>query len=163
MPARPLAPYPRYFPPGTRKYYWVTSIANQAAPTRAELNAGTDITGQVASVTGFVLQVNVSDVTPLGSSTVLWLNTTTDPSSFGTNEIILYASQNSIDDARLVMPAGSAGFLVFLFEGDITGQLCEVWPANVNEMYFEQATDTPGEIHFEFTITGAPSQNVTIP
>lgn len=163
MPAVPLPSYPRYFPPGTRKYYWVTSIANQASPTRAELNAGLDITGQIASITGFVLQMNVADVTPLGSSTVIWLNTTTDPSSFGSNEIILYASQNSNDDARLLMPAGSTGFLVFLFEGDQTNDYCEVWPANVNEMYFEQGTDNPGQIHFEFTITGQPSQNVLIP
>ena len=160
MPATPLFPYTRYFPPGTRKYYWVTAIANPAAPARAELNAGTDLTGQVAVVNGFTLQRATADVTPLGSSFTVLLNTTLDAGS--TSELILYASADS-HDARLLMPAGSTGFVVLLPEGDIPGQYCEVWPANVNAMFFEPATETPGEIHFQYTITAAPSQNVLIP
>ena len=160
MPATPLPAYTRYFPPGTRKYYWVTSIANQAAPTRAELNAGIDLSGQVAAVTGFALTSNTSDVTPLGSQFIILINTTLNAS--GTNEIILYASADS-HDARLIMPIGTTGFLVLPAEGDISGQYCEVWPANVNAMFFEPATETPGEIHFQFTITAQPSQNVPIP
>ena len=157
----PLSPTTRYFPPGTRKYYWVPSIATPSAPTRAELNAGTDLTAEVAAVNGFALWPNTVDVTPLGSQAVIWQTSTIDPNG-STNELILYASGNS-NDARLLMPIGTTGFLVFLPEGDISGQLCEVWPANVYVMYFEPATDTPGEIHFQYLVTAMPSQNVTIP
>jgi hypothetical protein len=161
MPAPPLAAYTRYIPPGTRKYYWVASIANPAAPTRAELNAGTDLSGQVAAVSGFALQKTTADVTPLGSQFTVLLDTILDANA-GTNEIILYASASSLD-ARTLMPIGAAGFLVHFPEGDITGQLCEVWPASVNAMFFDPSVDAPGEIHFQYTITAAPAQNVTIP
>lgn len=161
MPATPLPSYTRYFPPGTRQYYWVTSIANPAAPTRAELNAGTDLTGQIAAVNGFTPLANLVDVTPIGSQFINWLTTTVDPGSGG-NEIILFAAANG-NDARLVMPPGTTGFLVILPEGDVTGQYCEVWPAKVNVMYIDPAMETPGQIHFEYTITSGPSQNVTIP
>jgi hypothetical protein len=161
MPAVPLSPYPRYFPPGNRKYYWLTAVANPAAPTRAELNAGTDLSGQIAAISGFGPVMTRSDVTPLGSAVVVVLNTIVDVNS-GTNELLIYASADS-HDVRLLMPPGSAGFVVLLPEGDISGQYCEVWPANVNAMFFEPATETPGEIHFQFTITGMPAQNVLIP
>jgi hypothetical protein len=30
-------------------------------------------------------------------------------------------------------------------------------------MFFDPSVDAPGEIHFQYTITSAPAQNVTIP
>ena len=161
MPPTALPKITRYWPQGKRKYYWVTSIATQSAPTRTELNAGTDLTPQIANVSGFTLTADVIDVTPLGSQVMILVNSTLE-TAYVTNEILFYAASNS-SDARSVLPIGTTGFLVFLYEGDVTGQLCEVWPANVNSMYFEQDAKTPGEIHIQFTITAPPSQNVTIP
>ena len=40
MPPSPLTATLRYIPPGTRRIYWVTTIANYLSPTRGELNAG---------------------------------------------------------------------------------------------------------------------------
>lgn len=163
MPATPLTPTTRYLPPGTRKYYWLTSLANPAAPTRAELNAGTDLTAEIVTggVGGFTLARTRADVTPLGSSVIVMLDTTTDPNTT-TNEIVFYASVTG-SDVRQVMSAGTAGFLVFLYEGDVTGQRCEVWPAAVSVLFFDQGTETPGEIHVQYLITAQPSQNVLIP
>lgn len=160
MPATPLPAWTRYFPPGTRKTYWLTAVANPGAPTRAELNAGTDLTGQIAAVNGFTLLRDSVDITPLGSQSIVLLDTTFNPT--GTNEIILYASANS-QDVRQTMPVNNPGFLVFLFEGDVGGQYGEVWPANLNTTYMEQNTETPGQMHLLFTIQGMPSQVVLIP
>ncbi len=125
------------------------------------MNAGTDLTGQVAAISGFTLPRDVIDVTPLGSQFTVLVNSTIDVVS-QINEIILFATSAS-NDARFLIPTGTVGFVVFLFEGDITSQFCEVWPANVNTFYFEQDMETPGEIHFQFTIMALPSQNVPIP
>jgi hypothetical protein len=161
VPAIPLTTTARYFPPGVRQYYWVPSIATQTAPTRAELNAGTDLSGQVAAVSGWQLVKTRADVTPLGSAVTVMLDTIADPNS-AANEFVIYASTSSTD-ARLLLPPGTAGFLVFLPEGDFPGRRCEVWPATVSTMFFDQDTETPGQIHFQFTVTGLPSQNVVIP
>jgi hypothetical protein len=55
MPPSPLTPTVRYVPPGTRKVYWVTTIATYTAPTRGELNAGIDLSPEVAAVNGFTV------------------------------------------------------------------------------------------------------------
>lgn len=162
MPATPLPAVTRYLPPGRRKFYWLTAIANPGAPTRAELNAGTDVSPQVSTVTGFNLVTDTVDVTPLGSSFVTLLPTTVDAAIGGVNELLFYAASNS-QDVRTVFPIGTTGYIVFLYEGDVATQLCEVWPAVVNAMYFEQDKTLAGSIHVQFTITSQPSQNVTIP
>ena len=43
MPPAPLNPTTRYLAVGIRKVYWVPTVANKNSPTRAELNAGTDL------------------------------------------------------------------------------------------------------------------------
>ena len=53
MPPSPLTPTVRYIPPSVRKVYWVVTIANYQSPTRAELNAGTDLTNEIAEMAGF--------------------------------------------------------------------------------------------------------------
>ena len=52
MPATPLTPTTRYFPPGVRKVYWVPTISNYNAPTRGELNAGTDLSAEIETMNG---------------------------------------------------------------------------------------------------------------
>jgi len=44
MAAPPITGSTRYIPEGVTHFYFVSSIANYLSPTRAELNAGTDLT-----------------------------------------------------------------------------------------------------------------------
>ena len=161
MPATPLTPTLRYLPYGVRKYNWLTTVASKSAPARAEINAGTDLTGEIAAVNGFEIVTPVIDVTAFSDTfgvQVPGLPFASDPC-----EIIFYASSNSAD-IRTVLAAGTTGFLLFLPEGDVSGQKCEVWPVTVRSMFIDQAaTDAPGQIHVQFATTSAPAQNVTIP
>jgi len=161
MPATPLTPTLRYLPAGVRKYNWLTAVASKTAPTRAEINAGTDLTPEIAAVNGFEIVAPVFDVTAFGdlfSVTVPGLPVASDPC-----EIVFYASSSSAD-VRTVLPAGTAGFLLFLPEGDVSGQKCEVWPVTVRSMFIDQsAIDVGGQIRVQFAVTSAPAQNVTIP
>ena len=161
MPATPLAPTQRYLPVGVRKYNWLTAVASKNAPTRAEINAGTDLSAEIAAVNGFEITAPVIDVTAMGdvfAVQVPGLPVASDPC-----EIVFYASSNSAD-VRTVLPAGTAGFLLFLPEGDVSGQKCEVWPVTVRSMFIDQAaTGAAGQIHVQFVITSAPAQNVTVP
>ena len=161
MPAMPLTPTVRYLPAGVRKWNWLTAVASKTAPTRAEINAGTDLTGEIAAVNGFEIITPLIDVTAFGDP--FGVQVPGVPAASDPCEIVFYASSNSAD-ARTVFTAGTAGFLLPLPEGDVTGQKCEVWPVTVRSMFIDQAaTDAAGQIHVQFAVTSAPAQNVTIP
>ncbi|GAA1065202.1 hypothetical protein [Streptomyces asiaticus] len=159
MPATPLAATSRYIPPGTTHYYWVVSISNYQSPTRSELNAGTDLTGEVSAVSGFATNSDQQDTPDLGSRFVSKIpgRITADDSS-----ITLYASSNS-SDARTLMPRDTAGFIVIFPEGDITGQKMDIFPVKVTGVPKSRDVENPASMTFQFAITRIPAENVTIP
>ncbi len=159
MPPSPLTATTRYTPPGTRKYYWITTASSYLTPTRAELNAGTDLTAEIAEVSGFTLAADDAETPDLATAFTGKVpgRTTADDS-----EIVFWASSTSAD-ARTVFPRGTAGYMIFLPEGDVAGQKMEVWPAKVKSMFIDQAMEDPGRIHVQLAITSIPAQNVTIP
>lgn len=159
MVATPITSSLRYIPPGTRHYYWVASIASKAAPTRGELNAGTDLTGEIQAVAGFSVESVQVDTPDLLNSFIAKIpGRTQSPDS----SITMYASSNSTD-ARTLMPRNTSGFIVAFPEGDIAGQKMDVFPVKVSAAATDTATEDPGKIMFSFSITSAPVQNVTIP
>ena len=149
----------RYIAPGTRKYYWVTTIATQASPSRGELNAGLDLSDEVADVSGFTVtsdQVEVPDLATRFTGKIPGRIHADDSS------MTFYAASTS-NDVRTVLPRDTAGFMVILPEGDVTGQKMDVFPAKVTSSYVDQSVADPGRVVVNFSITKIPSQNVTIP
>jgi hypothetical protein len=154
-----LAATSRYTPPGRRKIDWLTSVASTSAPTRAEINAGTDLSGQIAEVNGFELTGDSADAPDLGGGFVAQVPARVTASDC---EIVLYASSTS-SDARTLLTRGTTGFIIILPEGDVVGQKMECWPATVKSMFLDQGIEDPAKIHVQFSITSLPVQNITIP
>ena len=159
MPPSPLTVTTRYTPTGTRKYYWITTASSYLTPTRAELNAGTDLTAEIAEVSGFTLSADTADTPDLSSGFVSSVPARIKAED---SEIVFWASSTAAD-ARTVFPRGTAGYIILLPEGDVAGQKMEVWPAKVSSMYIDQNMEDPGRIHVQFSVTKVPAQNVTIP
>ncbi|MGW1498916.1 phage tail tube protein [Streptomyces mirabilis] len=159
MVATPIAATSRYIPPGTTHYYWVATIANYNSPSRSELNAGTDLTGEVMAVSGFATSSDQQDTPDLGSRFVPKIpgRITADDSS-----ITMYASSTS-SDARTLMPRDTAGYIVILPEGDITGQKMDVFPVKVTGVPKSRDIENPANMVFQYAITKIPAENVTIP
>ena len=159
MPPSPLTATVRYTPPGTRKIYWVTTIATYTAPSRGELNAGIDLTNEVAAISGFTTTSNTADVPDLSTrfTAKIPARITADNSALD-----FYAS-NTSSDVRTVLPRDTAGFVVFLYEGDVTGQKMDVFPAKVTTEALAGDMENPQQVHIEFAITKIPALNVTIP
>ncbi|MEU9208552.1 hypothetical protein AB0D27_11500 [Streptomyces sp. NPDC048415] len=159
MVATPIAATSRYIPPGTTHYYWVATIANYNSPSRSELNAGTDLTGEVMAVSGFATSSDQQDTPDLGSRFVPKIpgRITADDSS-----ITMYASSNS-SDARTLMPRDTAGYVVIFPEGDITGQKMDVFPVKVTGVPKSRDIENPANMVFQYAITKIPAENVTIP
>lgn len=150
----------RYILCGTRRWYWLPAVADTTAPARAEINAGTDLSGQIADVTGFRVITGTTDVTAFGDPFIMLVPLL--PAVPDNNEIAFYASSDS-NDVRTVLSRGTTGFLLHLPEGDVAGRKCEVWPATVAGMFFGQDMQGAALIYAQFTITSLPSQNVVIP
>ena len=161
MPPAPLTPTTRYFPPGIRKVYFVPTIANYLAPTRAELNAGTDLSAEIASggMAGWSLAGSTVDTGDLGS---VFTSTVPGRLTSPTNTIDFYLSQNSID-ARTLLPRTTNGYIFIGWEGDITGQKCDVFPVRVITQANDTNTEDPGKVTIEFAITRIPAIAIAIP
>ncbi|MFF3884026.1 hypothetical protein [Streptomyces sp. NPDC001914] len=159
MVATPIAATSRYIPPGTTRYYWVATISNYLSPTRGELNAGTDLTGEISAVSGFATSSDQQDTPDLGSRFVSKIpgRITADDSS-----ITMYASSTS-SDARTLMPRDTAGYIVAFAEGDVTGQKMDVFPVKVTSVPKSRDVENPAGMTFQYAITRIPAENVTIP
>ncbi len=159
MPATPLTPTIRYFPPGTRKIYWLPACANYLAPTRAELNAGTDLSAEVAAMAGWSVTSAMVDTPDMGSrftSQVPGRLTSSD------NSVTVYTSNNSAD-ARTLLLRDTNGFIVLLWEGDVAGQKMDVFPVRITAQGMDTTVDDPGQVTISFAATRIPASNLTIP
>lgn len=129
-------------PQGLSKYLWVTTIANPAAPTAAELAAGVDLTCAIMAdgVEGFSSEPQYVDATPLCATAernVKGLATTTN-GAFTMLRGSTAGSDNSDLLNDLVGDINTAGYVVFSLDGSLAAtHLVDVFPstlASVNPM-----------------------------
>lgn len=156
----PLGLAVRYEPFGVRKVYFVPTIAAPATPTRAELTAGTDLSGQIASMSGFDLTTNFVDAPDLGGGytpKVVGRITSSD------STIVFYISKSGTD-VRTVLTAGTSGYITIMWEGDIAGTgKMDIFPVTVGSQ--SPATDIEAiqQVSIGFAVTSQPLQRVAIP
>ncbi|MGW4426433.1 phage tail tube protein [Streptosporangium sp. NPDC004631] len=160
MAATPIAAATRYINPETTKVLWLPAVANKNAPTRSEINAGTDLSGDVADNSGWVVTSNQSDAPDMGSRFTGKVagRITADDSSLS-----MYASKDSID-ARALMPRDTSAYVMWMDGGDVPGRKGDVFPVTVSSVGKPRSVgDEPARINFSYAITSAPAENVTIP
>lgn len=154
-----LTPTTRYVPYGTRKVYWVQTIASHTAPTRVEIDAGKDLTAEIAEMSGFTVSSDTVDTPDMATRFTSKIpgRITADDSS-----ITFYASSTS-NDVRTVLTMDLAGHIIILPEGDVASQKMNVFPVTVASQSIDTAIDDPGRVIVSFTVTAIPAQNVSIP
>jgi hypothetical protein len=159
MPATPITPAIRYYRAGVTRVYFCSTIANKSAPTRAELNAGTDLSGDVAAINGWEPTSNFENAPDLLSTFVSKVASSVE---VGDSSLGMYASSNSVD-ARGLFPRGTTGFVVMLDEGDANPKKMDVFPVTVASAPKQRDIGAVAQIVVSFAITSAPAENVTIP
>lgn len=149
----------RYIPIGTRRYYWVPTMADYTSPTRAELDAGMDLTAEVSAVSGFAVTsdtVDTPDFSTRFTSKIPGMITADDSS------LTLYNSSDS-DDARTLLVRDAVGNVVILPEGDNTDATMDVFPVKVASAPKSQEGDSPATTEYQFTITREPAADIPVP
>lgn len=159
MTAAPLRPSTRYYPPGTRRVYWLPAVASVSSPTRAELDAGIDLTGEIAAMSGFSVSSATISVPDLATR---FAPDIPGQITAASSSITFYASEDS-DDIREILPRDQAGYIAVLWEGDQAGRSMDVYPVSVTSVPKDVTTTNAGQMSVDFAVTAVPAENVEIP
>lgn len=162
MTATPISRVERFIDPGVTRVYSVDSIASLAAPLRVELDAGIDVTGEIAAVSGFALESTTVDSTGAGDGCVT--EELGDLRTQGQPRIAMYADPGGYD-ARSLWGRGDAVYLVFLHGGDIPGHLMDVWPVQVASVSkpIDYAASDAALVVAQFVVADPPVTDVEVP
>jgi hypothetical protein len=156
----PLAATTRYIHAGQTAIYWVQTIATIAWPTRPEIDAGIDLTRQVAAVIGWRASRRTRPVLVYGVDFEAQL------------EGLRY-----VDDSRLVfyghrtgpgvvqtIPEGSVGHIVMVYGGDAAGHPMDVWPVRVAGYGRGiELNEEPARVDAQYVIFKAPALDLLAP
>lgn len=136
----------RFYAPNVTKVWFVPTIASTALEvTRAELTAGTDLSDEVADLSGW--NVTGEDIATPGLSD--FTGSVPGRTSVEASSITFYADEDGVD-ARTVLTPGLSGYIVIADAGDIAGGVCDVFPVRV------KAVGKPR------TVTGSNAHHVTV-
>lgn len=159
MSATPIASSVRYYRRGLSKVSWVPTIANKAAPTRSELNAGTELAPETGAVEGWQIMSEVVETPTLGSK----FNAKIDGAiSADDSSLTLYASQSGTD-VRDLLTRGTNGYIVWMDEGDTPGRGMDVFPVRVLSQVKLRDLENAAQVQIQFAVTSEPEENVVIP
>lgn len=154
-----LTPTLRYIPAGTRRIVWVPTIADITAPTSAELTAGTDLTAEVAEITGFSTESGTVEVPDYGSRQVgkiAGLVTQAD------STIKTYLSTDATD-ARSLLTRDLAGNVVIFPEGLTASGKMSVYAGKITSAAVDEvAPGDPATMTNGFAVLRS-AENIAIP
>lgn len=159
MPASTIATSTRFFARGVSACIYMPSCANKSAPTRAEINAGTNLSTQIADLSGFSVTGNVIDTPDLATTFDSKIAGTTSAED---SSLDLYASVDGVD-VRALLPRTTAGFILWADGGDVAGRKADVFPVVVTSNSQMRSTSDAAKRRVSFAITSEPAESVTIP
>lgn len=152
----------RYIDPAVTKCYYVPTIAAaNLTPTRVELNAGTDLSPQVADWSGWTVTSNLVDTPDLGTTFTSKITGRTESAD---SSLTMYASKNGVD-VRALLPRLTTGYIVFMDGGDIAANKCAVYPVTVSSCSLVRTVSgtEAAKVMVQFAITAQPGENLTVP
>lgn len=151
----------RFINVGSTLVYWVPSIGNKNAPTRSELNAGTNLVNENSAASGWTTKADQVE-TP----TMATRFTSKIPGRISADDssITMYRDLGGTD-AHSLMPVDANGFIVWMDGGDVSGRLMDVFPVRVASHSKPRSTDgkDAAQVEIMFSITDQPAEYVTIP
>lgn len=160
MPTAAITVTDRYIFPEVGKIYWLPAVANVNAVTRVEMNAGSDLTAEVADATGWEVSADRVAVPDAGSKFTARISGRVNP---GDAQLTFWADQQTTD-IRDLLSRGDQGYVLMLYGGDVAGQKMDVFPVEVSAV--SKPVQIGGEaarIMVDFSIRRVPGEDVAIP
>lgn len=160
-----------FFRRGRSGAIFVATIANKAAPTVAELNAGTQLSKAVATINGFETALNRINQGVMAYSEELQID---GPQTFADASIVFIEDDGTGSDgdstarvaARTSQAEGATGHIVLspTKTGTLTAaDKCEVWPVKIGAVNRSWSLDNePARYTSQYAITGTPSKAAVV-
>lgn len=159
MSATPITAVERYWRQGVSKVIWCPTLANYLSPTRSEINAGIDLSNEISANSGWEVTSNTADTIALGST---FTGKIPSDTTAGDSSLTFYSDAASVD-VRGIFQRGVRGYIIWMDEGDVAGQLCDVFPVRVTSMPKQRDIAAVAQIMANFAVPRQPAENVTIP
>lgn len=132
--------------------------AGTGIPTRAEINAGTDLTTEIAAWEGFEVEPEEIETPSLARFT----GTIPGRVKIVSGTLDLYQDRGG-DDVRDVLPDGTTGAIVFMDNGDDPTKTMDIWPIRVNRLSKVRSMENANLIRIKFSHPRLPKEDATIP
>lgn len=150
----------RYIHPGVTRVVFATTVSNINSPTRGEINAGTDLSNEVAEASGWEVSSANKDAPDLGR---VFTGKVIGRTSAGDPMLGMYASVTGAD-VRALLPRGTSGFVLLMWGGDVAGNKMDVYPVRVSGNPKPLGTDDePARVGVQFAVTSQPAENISVP
>ncbi len=154
----------RFSQKGTAKFFFVPTIASTAAPTAVEVNAGTELTGQLAEVNGFEFKNEPIPTPTMATSFDAQVpgQDTVDASSLG------FWEDKTTNPIKTALPKGTSGYVVIFFKGTAgaspaAADKAEVWPVTVSSVHRRYTAGNEAAMYtVDFAMTAPPSVDVAL-
>lgn len=149
----------RFFRRGVSAVKFAPAVAG-TSPTRAEINAGTNLSAQVAGIGGFALNNSPIATPDLATS----FDSQIDGPDTTDNSSLNFYDDDASATIRTSQAKGTAGFILLFPYGDVPGKRCETWAVKstgVNDQWGLDAT--AAQFQVGYAITAKPSQNGVTP
>lgn len=149
----------RFYRRGISKMKFLPAVAG-ASPTRAEINAGVDISPQVADINGFSLQNQPITTPDLSTS----FDTQIAGSDQAADSSVTMYDDNASATIRNAMAKGTAGYMVLFPYGDTTTKRLEVYAVTSTGVNDQWSTAAEAAKYIaSFAVTSTPNQNGVTP
>lgn len=149
----------RFIAQGTTRYYWLPTCASIALPTRIEMNAGTDLTCEIASISGFS---TMADEVETPDACSRFTSKIPGPIKADDSSINFYADVTG-NDVHSFYVRDQNGFLLILPGGDIAGRRMDNFATRVKSISRVQSLADSQQIVVGFSITRDPALNILVP
>ena len=159
MPPSQISAYSAFYQVGVTKVYLVTTVSDYTAPTRAELNAGLDVTRQVRSIDGWTIEAAQIDRPDFATLFTSKIGGKTEAKG---SSLTIYAAKSGAD-ARATITDGYTGYVVFLDGGDTAAYKMDVFPVLCIARPKQRSNSDPLTIMYQFSISQPPAIDVAIP
>ena len=159
MPSSAIWSSTRFFNPAICKVLWSPTLASHFSPTRAEINASIDLTGEVAAIDGWVTTSDQIDVPPdMGA---VYAGKLPGFTMHEDSALTFWADIGSLD-ARLILTERVTGYIIWMDGGDVPGYKMEVYPVQVRHVGPWRSDSQAARLTVGFSITTEPEM-VAVP
>jgi hypothetical protein len=159
MPATPLNTAERFSALSGLEVVFVPTIASTSgAATRAEINAGTDLTSEIMEWEGFTTTTETIDTPDL----TRFVGKIPGRITAEDSSITMYADRGG-DDVRDVLPRDTIGYLLWMDSGDTPSAKMDVYPVQVNSLSKVRSMDNATVLNVSVSMTRIPWEDIVIP